>query len=62
MKEFISNPMKISIAIVCLAVAVYFAVLTYKQLKPQTIKEQQMHCLELGSDARAAACLRLIKK
>ena len=62
MKEFLSNPMKICIAIACLAVAVYFMVLTYKQLKPQTSQEQKMHCLELGSNERAIACLRLIKK
>ena len=62
MKDFLRNPMKICISIACIVVAVYFAVLTYKQLKPQTYQEQRMHCLELGSNARATACLRLIRK
>lgn len=60
MKELIKNPIQICIAIACLAIAVYFVVLTYKQLKPQTYEEQKMHCLGLGSDARAIACVKLI--
>jgi len=60
-KEFLTSPIQICIAIACLAVAVYFVVSTFNQLKPQTLTEKKMHCLELGSDFRARSCLILIK-
>jgi len=53
---------KILVSIVCFVVILYFGIKIYKEIAPQSYTEQKMHCLELGSNARATACLRLIKK
>jgi hypothetical protein len=41
-------------------VAVYFGILIYRQLSPQTREQKILHCLELGSDKRAQACIALL--
>lgn len=52
----------IFIAAASLVVVVYFGTLLYKQLKPQTQEQKMMHCLELGSDQRATACIKLVQQ
>ena len=59
--KFFKNPLNLIIALTCLIVAIYFGVLIYKQIKPKTYDEKRMECLKLGSNQRAAECLRLIK-
>ncbi|MEK7655548.1 MAG: hypothetical protein AAB386_02630 [Patescibacteria group bacterium] len=49
------------VAVVGLVVIVYFGILIYKQLKPQTLEQKILHCLELGSDQRASACIKLLQ-
>lgn len=39
----------------------YVGLKTYKELKPKSLTERKLHCLELGSDARAVGCLQLLK-
>jgi len=60
MKTPLGKPLAILIAITCLVITSYFIMLIYKELKPKTLNEQKMHCLELGSNARAQACMRLL--
>lgn len=48
------------VAIASLIVIVYFGTVIYKQFKPQTLEEKIMRCLELGSDKRASACIKLL--
>lgn len=62
MKTLLSKPLLILIAITCLVIISYFSILTYKELRPKTYYEQKMHCLELGSNARAQACIRLLNQ
>ena len=40
MKEFINNPMKTCISIACIAIAIFFIILSYKQLSPANAKMQ----------------------
>lgn len=49
------------ISITCLVVILYFGIKIYKEVKPLSLKEEKMECLKLGSDARAVACLRMLK-
>jgi hypothetical protein len=58
----LSKPVNILLSITCLIIVIYFSILIYKEIKPKTYKEQVMHCLELGSNARAQACINLLKK
>jgi|GEM_PF-3135091 len=65
MKDFFKNPQNILLTTTCLVLVSYFGLKFFKEiesLKPQTRSEKIMHCLELGSDARAKACLELITK
>lgn len=61
-KEFVKNPLHVCIAIACIAIALYFLVLTYDQIKPKSLTEQKMHCLELGSNYARANCMTLINQ
>ncbi len=61
MKNFIRQPLNLIIFITCLVVVAYFGIRIYKELKPRTIEERKMECLKLGSDNRAAACIKLLK-
>jgi len=45
-----------------LVATVYFGIRIFEARRPQTHQEEVMHCLELGSDARAAACIKLIQE
>jgi hypothetical protein len=56
------KPINIIIAITCIVILSYFGVLLYKELRPKTLTEQKMHCLELGSNERARSCLILLNK
>ena len=49
------------VKIAALVVIVYFAILIYGQLRPLSYQEKYMHCLELGSNARAQACINLLR-
>ena len=59
-KKFKSHYIHLLISLACLVVLLYFGILIYKEVKPKTYQEQYMRCLELGSNARAAACVKLI--
>lgn len=52
----------ICIVATSLVIGVYFGTLLYKQLKPQTQEQKMMHCLELVSDQRASACIKLVQQ
>jgi hypothetical protein len=52
---------KIVVLITCLVAMAYFGLGIYNQTKPKTLNEQKMECLKLGSNARADACLKLLK-
>ena len=56
------NLQKVAIIITCIFICTYLGINIYKELVPKSYKEEQMHCLELGSDSARAACLRIIKK
>ena len=50
------------VTIILILQILIFAQLATNPTNPQpTITQQKMHCLELGSDTRYYACLRLIK-
>lgn len=49
------------ISILCILLSIYFLILIINKVKPLTYNEKLMHCLELGSDSRAIACVELVK-
>lgn len=53
---------EIFIVITCLFVIVYLGIKIYKEVLPESLREQQLKCLELGSDMARKYCLILIKK
>ncbi|MDO8610614.1 MAG: hypothetical protein Q7R95_08770 [bacterium] len=58
MKNFLKeNWFKISLLFLFV---LFLAFQLYKEFKPVTKKEQIMRCLELGSDVRATACVKLL--
>ena len=59
------NLLNIFIGIACVSVAVYFGIKIYKELAPMhalSYKEQQLHCLEMGSDPARRKCLQIIEQ
>jgi NADH:ubiquinone oxidoreductase subunit 3 (subunit A) len=62
MKNIFKNPINLIIIITCLIIVTYFLILIVKQLTPQSVYEQKMHCLELGSDTRALGCWDMVKE
>ncbi len=60
--NILKNPLNLLIAIACLVVIFYFGIKIYKELAPKSYKEQQIRCLELGSDAARRKCLDIIKE
>lgn len=62
MKAIFSKPTNIIIFLTCLVIIAYFGTLIYKQLKPKSYEEKYMYCLELGSDHRAALCIKALGK
>jgi len=58
----LKNPVFIIGAIAFLVVVglAWKYIVAIEKQKAPTLAEQKLHCLELGSDARAAACLKLI--
>lgn len=60
MIQILNKICRVVVAIAGLVIIVYFGILIYKQLKPQTEEQKIMRCLELGSDQRATACLHLL--
>ncbi len=61
MKNFIRQPLNLIIFITCLVVVTYFGIKIYKELKPKNMEERKIECLKLGSNTRAAACIKLLK-
>ena len=57
----IKQPIGLLVFITCIVIISYFGIKIYKEIKPQTLEEKKMECLKLGSDARANACIRLLK-
>lgn len=62
MKNFMNKPLNLIISITCFVISIYFIILILERLIPQTIEEQKMHCLELGSNERALGCWNIIKE
>jgi hypothetical protein len=55
--------LNIFISITCVLISVYFGIKIYKELTPKPIpsyKDQQIHCLEMGSDSARNKCLNII--
>lgn len=50
----------ILIIVVCLVAVIYFGIQIFSSIRPKTLEEQKLHCLELGSNDRSSACLRLL--
>lgn len=50
------------IGLTCVLIVIYFGMKIYQEIRPKSIKEQQLKCLELGSDYARKTCLVLIKK
>lgn len=48
--------------IIGIIVIIYLCILVFKEIKPQSYKEKYMNCLELGSDSRAHACIKLLNE
>jgi hypothetical protein len=57
--SFIKSLTLVNIA--ALIIIIYFATLIYGQFRPLSYEEKYMQCLELGSNARAQACINLLK-
>lgn len=57
-----NRPVYSLFCVMCIAILCYFIVQIVKEIKPKTYEEQYMHCLELGSDSRANACIKLLNK
>lgn len=47
--------------VIGILIIIFLCILIYKEIKPKTASEKIMNCLKLGSDARATACIKLIK-
>lgn len=60
MSPKIKNIIGIFVAIVCLAATIYIVVLIYHEVRPKSYNEKYIDCLKLGSDNRAAACIKKI--
>lgn len=61
MKNFIKQPTNLIFLVTCLVVIAYFGIKIYKEVTPKSLVERKMECLKLGSDNRAAACIKLLK-
>ncbi len=59
--QLYSTPLNLLLAVAALLVILYYGTHLYDWFRPQTYQEKYMHCLELGSDARAGACVKLLK-
>lgn len=59
-KDFIKSITMLKI--IGIVAIIFLCVLIYKELKPQSWKEQQIECLKLGSDSARAKCLRIINE
>lgn len=58
--SFFLKHLKVIQLLMYVIISVFFMILIYKELKPSSSREKVMGCLKLGSDARAAACLKLL--
>ncbi len=61
-KNFLKNPLNVLISVLCLFIIVYFGILIFNEVRPKSYNEQVMHCLELGSNERAQACINILHK
>jgi hypothetical protein len=48
--------------VLAIFIIVYFGILIYKQIKPQSYQEKFMHCMDLGSNLRAEGCVNSLHK
>lgn len=48
--------------IVAILIIIYVSILIFKEIRPQTLFEKKMHCLELSGDNQTLACFKLITK
>lgn len=62
MKSFLQKPQNLIILTLFIIVVTYYGILIYKEVKPKSLKEQKMQCLELGSNERARECYRLLEQ
>lgn len=59
-RNILKNPINLLIAITCFVVIFYFGIKIYKEVTQKSYKDQQIHCLELGSDYARKRCLQII--
>ncbi len=60
LKDFIKS--LTILKVIGIIIILYFCILIYKQIGPQTYREKYMSCLKLGSDMRARSCIGLINR
>lgn len=59
-KQFLRQPLNVFISLTCIIISTYFVLLIIKEIKPESYSSKYLHCLELGSDRRANACIEEI--